>query len=547
MSTTIRRSSYYSRLPVPSDLHAILRRYDILKSLRTRSYRLALARCRLWEAQLTRAFVKLRRGVMTPVDIEALITRHIVDSLEADEQERAERPTAVPGYGDDPDDPDGVNDPVMVSYEVWEDAVIESLNCNSYKLIDDVAERLWMSLKGQNATIDKTSPAYLRLCRELLKAELKITRIRTQREYGRYPDIDRPVAPAALTAASIPAMTGLMFSEALKKYFEHYAGRANRTQQGKAMVLGRFIDILGGDRPINRIEKKDLICFRDTLSRFPQRVPIALRGKPISSLLDYPKAHPGKHKVLGRGTVNGDLTDLHHFFAWAIKHDLYCNKNPVDGISFENVKQTSFEPFTDDDLQAIFASPNFLNERHGNRPERYWLLLILLYTGARREEIAQLLVSDIKVDGDVLYFDLTPDESRGTRLKNDSSKRQVPVHSRLVAVGLLDYVKHVRKTHGPRSLLFPLKPVGRPTVGDACSKWFNRHLQRCGVKGKKALHSFRPTVISRLHAAGMKGETVRALVGHAGVDVHETVYLHVSLATRKEAIEELSYHFPGIG
>ena len=48
-----------------------------------------------------------------------------------------------------------------------------------------------------------------------------------------------------------------------------------------------------------------------------------------------------------------------------------------------------------------------------------WLLLILAYSGARREEIAQLLVSDIKQDqGGLWYFDITPDEARGTTVSN---------------------------------------------------------------------------------------------------------------------------------
>ncbi|HKN87931.1 MAG TPA: hypothetical protein VJV04_13800, partial [Nitrospiraceae bacterium] len=76
---------------------------------------------------------------------------------------------------------------------------------------------------------------------------------------------------------------------------------------------------------------------------------------------------------------------------------------------------------------------------------------------------------------------------------------------------------------------------------DSVSKWFAYTLKRIGIRGKKALHSFRGTVISRLHTAGVKGETVRALTGHAGVDVHETVYLHLPLSVLKEAVEKLDY------
>ena len=136
-----------------------------------------------------------------------------------------------------------------------------------------------------------------------------------------------------------------------------------------------------------------------------------------------------------------------HFFSWAIKHDFFEGKNPVDGIAHEGTKQESYEPFTEGDLVRMFTSPKFLVERTG---------LCLAYSGARREELAQLLISDIKQDQEgVWYFDITPDEERGTRVKNEASKRRTPLHSHLIQSGFLSYVEKVKKTHGEKSLLFP--------------------------------------------------------------------------------------------
>ena len=107
--------------------------------------------------------------------------------------------------------------------------------------------------------------------------------------------------------------------------------------------------------------------------------------------------------MVGRGTVNADLTDLRHLFSWAIKHDYYDGKNPCDAIAYEGVKQESYEAFTDDDLSRIFTSQHFISQRTGKHPERYWLILLLAYSGAR-EEIAQMLVSDIRQDKDGLWY-----------------------------------------------------------------------------------------------------------------------------------------------
>lgn len=81
------------------------------------------------------------------------------------------------------------------------------------------------------------------------------------------------------------------------------------------------------------------------------------------------------------------------------------------------------------------------------------------------------------------------------------------------------------------------------TAGDSVGKWHKRVLDRyVDVAGRKlAIHSYRSTIISKLHKVGVKGEVVRALVGHEGVDVHEKTYLHVALPTLKKAIEKLDY------
>ena len=88
--------------------------------------------------------------------------------------------------------------------------------------------------------------------------------------------------------------------------------------------------------------------------------------------------------------VNLALDDLRHFFSWAVKHDHFIGKNLAHGSAYEVVGQESYEAFTDDDLRRIFNTQQFMSQRTGNHPERYWLLLLLVSSGARRAEIAQM-------------------------------------------------------------------------------------------------------------------------------------------------------------
>ena len=63
----------------------------------------------------------------------------------------------------------------------------------------------------------------------------------------------------------------------------------------------------------------------------------------------------------------------------------------------------------------------------------------MVYTGARREELAQLEVADINKDetSGTWYLAICPGEDK--TVKTASSRRKVPLHPDLLALGLLEY------------------------------------------------------------------------------------------------------------
>ena len=117
---------------------------------------------------------------------------------------------------------------------------------------------------------------------------------------------------------------------------------------------------------------------------------------------------------------------------------------------------------------------------------------------------------------------------------------------------MLDYVEARRKAK--QTALFTKPPdrnhkrgKGRETVGDAVGKWFSRLRVLAKVSpGKKTLHSFRHTVITRLTAAGVPQDMGEMLVGHASESVHGQVYMHrdaIPLELLQEHLEKLKYTF----
>lgn len=94
------------------------------------------------------------------------------------------------------------------------------------------------------------------------------------------------------------------------------------------------------------------------------------------------------------------------------------------------------------------------------KDSRYWVPLILAYTGARRAEIAGLLPSDITVIDGIPTIIIQSNQWRG--LKNEESgttdplkklTRYVPVHSHLRELGLMEHAEKMR-TKG-ETFLFP--------------------------------------------------------------------------------------------
>lgn len=236
-------------------------------------------------------------------------------------------------------------------------------------------------------------------------------------------------------------------------------------------------------------------------------------------------------------------------------------------------------PFDRADMKALFEHP-FMRERQYEYPAQYWVPHIAVFTGMRLNEICQLLVADVFQErGGMWMLNLAADTSLPgvgentaaklqKRLKTKASRRQIPIHSKLIELGLLAYVE-ARKASGS-DVLFALSMDARDGMGQAVGRWFARYLRgKVGIKdSRKVFHSFRHTVVTEVaqtivDASVQKGlpETkdnypeslvLRSIVGHSNEhaftaeasrkDVHTKVYQHGSNPQSKQRVmERLQY------
>lgn len=213
------------------------------------------------------------------------------------------------------------------------------------------------------------------------------------------------------------------------------------------------------------------------------------------------------------------VATVRSFLIWAEKRNLIINNTHVALDGYGKVtEKTVVLPFTDDDLRTIFTSGLFICARDvRGHPERYWIPIIALYSGARLGEIAQLRVKDIIKDecSGVWFFNITDDQD-GMTVKTQASKRVIPIHDDLINLGLLKYKTYQEKRKQKR-LFSHVDVTVKKAGGSNVSKWFSRHLTQFGVKTdrSKVFHSFRHTVINYEKQHSLDTFVMSEIVGHA--------------------------------
>ena len=304
------------------------------------------------------------------------------------------------------------------------------------------------------------------------------------------------------------------FSEVVALYLEERKldNKAN-TRKEKARTYADFMDLLG-DLEINLYTKAEGVQW---------------------------KTHDMSRK-LKANSINSRIGEVNDLFKWAINNGHYTasDKSPVDGLRIGKksqlaAKTQSYEPFSNDELKTIFGT-GYLKKF--NKPDFYWVPLLAVFSGARREELASLKAANVKeVDG-IACFQIEDG-------KNLNARRLVPIHPKLLEMGFMDYAKHVQSLKV--EFLFPYLTDSANGKGKNVGRHFSTWLESIGITDRrKVFHSFRHTAITRLHATGANPAHIMQIAGHAdeAKGVHFKTYTHdVGLKALADTLAKLAYTF----
>ncbi len=262
----------------------------------------------------------------------------------------------------------------------------------------------------------------------------------------------------------------------------------------------------------------------------------------LRKIKDYLSSQPnGRGGTLSIASINKHLSYVVTLFNWGKDQGFCSGDNPASGLKVKSSRRADEErsAFTAGDMKLIF-SDDYTLLKH-KRPDRFFIPLILLHTGARVGEVAQLGINDVRKENGVWCFDIHP--SADTSVKTKSSIRRVPIHSYLIKADFLKYCEEIKKEG--HAQLFPTLKQSANGYGSAISKWFNKRLREKGIADKKkVLHSTRHTFITKLKQLDIQDHLISELVGHTVESITVGRYgKKLDVKALRKAVEKLEYQF----
>lgn len=324
-------------------------------------------------------------------------------------------------------------------------------------------------------------------------------------------------------------------------------------------VLTQFIAAVG-QKSLSQLCQIDIHYYVSVLDQLPKTYgkSAADRALSLHELIERAEELPKENVGLSPNTVNRNLSILRNFLRFSRAR----GSRPAERLFIEDLQRKNDSDdrntrlaFSTDDLKLIFKHPIWTGSQSAQRRNfpgnqlikdgLYWGPMIAAASGARREEIMGLEVRDIIFNHPVPHILLRPNAIR--RLKNASSNRGFPIHSRLLELGFREYVQQIAAT-GAVDLFPELRPINKTeSFGNAFYKPWKSALDQQLLKDaeRKTFHSFRHRVITMLrHNRDIDKAWVKDLVGHKHIDETDARYRDkTKLEYLKEVVEMIPVVF----
>ncbi|MCE8510993.1 site-specific integrase [Ruegeria pomeroyi] len=303
---------------------------------------------------------------------------------------------------------------------------------------------------------------------------------------------------------------------------------ANQTNEKRgdriAGEIALLREALGKDTPLTEITYDRIQEFRALIARVPTNRNKIFPGLTLQQQID--RAEKAGKNTLSIQSQRLYLRCLHDVLEAGRVRNFMPNK-PATGVKpLQKEKETDAEkrlPWDMDQVKGFFegkfyhlCASDLASYTKKDRAWRFWMPLLMLYSGARPNEIAQLHCDDVRqTDAGIWYFSLSDED--GKTLKTGTSRRRVPLHPELIQIGFLEFVEARRKKNGAKEprIFSELKPDKYGSLAAYASKRIRDTFipEEITLKDKQTFYSLRHNVRDALRRVKAPADTLLAVCG----------------------------------
>lgn len=394
--------------------------------------------------------------------------------------------------------------------------------------------------------------------RGLIEVQLrKLDRLNDSFEQGFHDPLFDPNRSPTVTFREL---ADLFWEERLENYKVN--NRSQKRIDKISSELEFIVEAIGKDTPVSQIDDDRLQDLRRILARLP-----ANRKKiyPKYSIeLAIERAEKEGRRILSPTTQKRYLDCLRDVLDVGVRKKFLLT-NPA--IKLKPIKKEFVAPdqkrlpWSNSQIVGFFTGKFYRScapdasepYRKGDRAWRFWLPLIMLFSGARPNEITQLLVDDIQqTKAGTWYLNVVAAEDEGEEksAKNSYSQRRIPLHTEIIRLGFLQFVtsrKKAVKKNGKR-LFFEIRPDKYGNTATYPTKRLRDDFipQEIALGERQTLYSLRHNVRDALRRAKAPPEALQAIAGWSagGKSVSDSYGDPGDPDLHVEWVEKISY--PGL-
>ena len=515
-------SSYFFRTVIPKDLQPTLGKNEVQVSLKTGILRHALMLANQLKTQLDVIFYNIRylNMKLTLDEVKSLLKKRLELAKYRIELKTVEKYQMSIHERDK---------------HVWEINEIKKKIENNFlnqkdNKVEAFADKI---LKENEAELDKGSTEYKVFLKGVFQLVTKMADYEISLINGDIQDrwsIDEIMSESGQSTRPIKSSKPpIKLKETIDTFLKEREQSKDvnvRSLKEEIAVFALFNDIVG-DICVHQLDSEKVRYFKNMYMALPPHLSKKKDyiGKSFEEIIKL------DHEPRSPVTVANNFQKIRVFLEWFFDND-YSDSDLQSILKVKTKKGKKRKKgstrthFTEEDLTRIFNAgtyPETTLERNGQNNGNYWVPIIGVFTGARRNEICQLTLKDIQQADDVWIFNISEawdeDERVDKSVKTAAGVRQLPIHQQIIDLGFLAYVEFIKKRNYTR--IFPdfsyFEGYG---YGKNFGKWFNKYIARIGVKPtdkkslKKDFHSFRYTASNCLKQAGVEEAIANEIEGH---------------------------------